>query len=126
VADRPRPTVLQAAPSTANLALVRRDTRARTLLGAGPLSIGRSNDRDLTIDDDRVSRKHAHLERRGAEWYLVDDGSANGTTINRSKLPAGESRPVKAGDRIGIGPFDLDVVTDGDVEREDRTQVFRS
>jgi pSer/pThr/pTyr-binding forkhead associated (FHA) protein len=108
------------------VALVRRDTRTRTALGSGHLSIGRSTERDLTIDDDRVSRRHAHLERRGSQWYLIDDGSANGTTINRTKLTAGEPRPIKAGDRIGIGPFDLDVVADDPIGRDDRTQVVGS
>lgn len=125
LAASPRSTVDRPAPAT-TLALVRRDTRARTALGTGPLSIGRSVERDLTIDDDRVSRSHAYLERRGDGWYVIDDGSANGTTVNRSKITAGEPRQVHAGDRIGIGPFDLDVVAGDTVESDDRTKVFGS
>lgn len=114
-------------PATSDaLAVVRRDTGQRLVLGSGPVSIGRSSERDLTIDDDRVSRSHARLERRSNGWFVVDEGSANGTTVNRTALTPGQPRQVAAGDRIGIGPFDLEVVADGGREPVDRTRVYRS
>lgn len=45
------------------------------------ISIGRSQKNDITIEDDVISRHHAHLEYYRGEFFLVDK-SANGTFIS--------------------------------------------
>ncbi|KIG12241.1 GGDEF/FHA domain protein [Enhygromyxa salina] len=61
---------------------------------------GRSNDADLILADDTVSRKHARIyEARGTLW-LRDLGSRNGTRVNGREVSHHRLRP---GDRITIG-----------------------
>jgi hypothetical protein len=105
----PPPAPGRKAAAGRGLVLVRDDTGERVPLGGEPVTIGRSRDRTITIDDTRVSRAHAHIERRQGDWALTDDGSANGTRVGGRDLAAGQPRPLRAGDVIGIGPVELRV-----------------
>lgn len=49
------------------------------------VTIGRSNDCDIVLSDQQISRKHATIESRGNS-YFVDDHSLNGTFINGKRL----------------------------------------
>ncbi|HLT37075.1 MAG TPA: DUF4388 domain-containing protein, partial [Enhygromyxa sp.] len=78
---------------------------------------GRSNDADLVLPDDTVSRKHARIySARGALW-LRDLGSRNGTLINGRSVAHHRLRP---GDRITIGAslLRVDVVPLERLERD--------
>ncbi len=64
--------------------------------------IGRSPSCDIALlEDGRVSRKHARLERRDAGLFVVDLGSRNGTFVNGSRVD-GEARLVP-GDELQVG-----------------------
>lgn len=54
------------------------DGRHLDLDGEGPMSVGRAPDAELRSDDLRVSRHHGRIERRGTEWWFVDQ-STTGT-----------------------------------------------
>lgn len=113
---RAEPTAPPTAPGRGRptgLAVVRADTGERTRLGREAITIGRSSDCAITIDDTRVSRSHATIERGRSGWSVTDDGSSNGTTVNGKALAARAPRPLEAGDRIGIGPVELRVEADG-------------
>ena len=43
--------------------------------------VGRDEDCDVVLDDDRVSRRHAVLVPDGSSWSITDAGSKNGTFI---------------------------------------------
>ncbi len=102
----------QAASSGARLlALVRTDTGERTPLAGTVVTLGRSRDRSITIDDTRVSRAHARVEPRQGSWVVVDEGSANGTRVNGTELAANRPRALRPGDVVGVGPVDLRVTT---------------
>jgi len=49
------------------------------------ITIGRSSDNDLVINNIKVSRKHAKLEKSGIEWFIEDLGSSNGTFFKWGK-----------------------------------------
>lgn len=55
-------------------------TRAHPIDSA-VVTIGRSPEADLVIDDSNVSRVHARVERAGEGYRLVDNGSRNGTLV---------------------------------------------
>ena len=65
--------------------------------------IGRSRESDLSLEDDpRVSRRHAVLERAGADWAVVDDRlSRNGTFVNGERVRG--RRPLHDGDVVRFG-----------------------
>ena len=45
-------------------------------------TIGRRSYNDLSIKDRNVSREHCRIECDGSFFWLVDNGSANGTLVN--------------------------------------------
>jgi pSer/pThr/pTyr-binding forkhead associated (FHA) protein len=69
---------------------------------AGVVSIGRTPDAGIFLDDVTVSRHHAEL-RHGAEgWSVRDAGSLNGTYCNRVRV---EDQQLQGGDELQIGKF---------------------
>jgi hypothetical protein len=66
------------------------------------VSIGRRPDAGIFLDDVTVSRDHATVERDGDEWAIVDEGSLNGTFINRRR---GDRAVLSDGDEIQIGKY---------------------
>ena len=68
------------------------------------MTIGRSPETDVFLDDVTVSREHATLVRRGGDWFLDDSGSLNGTYVNRQRV---DSHRLEDGDELQIGKFKL-------------------
>ena len=68
------------------------------------MTIGRSPEAGVFLDDVTVSREHATLIRRGGEWFLDDSGSLNGTYVNRQRV---DSHRLADGDELQIGKFKL-------------------
>jgi pSer/pThr/pTyr-binding forkhead associated (FHA) protein len=67
-------------------------------------SIGRSPDCDIFLDDVTVSRRHAVLIRRDDAFVIEDQGSLNGTFVNRGRI---ESAELADGDELQIGKYRL-------------------
>jgi pSer/pThr/pTyr-binding forkhead associated (FHA) protein len=68
------------------------------------MTIGRSPEAGVFLDDVTVSREHATLVRRGGDWFLDDSGSLNGTYVNRQRV---DSHRLADGDELQIGKFKL-------------------
>ncbi len=68
------------------------------------MSIGRTPDAPIFLDDVTVSRNHALLVRRRDGLYIDDLGSLNGTYVNRRRI---ESHLLSRQDEIQIGKFKL-------------------
>jgi len=68
------------------------------------LSIGRSRESDIFLEDLAVSRLHASIVNTGSGNYgLKDEGSANGTKINGQLVPKNQIYPLQEGDKIQLG-----------------------
>jgi adenylate cyclase len=68
--------------------------------------IGREAGYDIVLRDARVSRRHAMLYRmQDGSYYLVDEGSANGSYVNAVRI----SLPTRLndGDRISVGSINM-------------------
>ena len=58
-------------------------------LGTAPITLGRSADNTLVLDDDFASAHHARIAPDGSGgWYIEDLGSTNGTYIGNERLSA--------------------------------------
>ena len=80
------------------------DDRRNIVLGSEPLAIGRDPQNDITLDDRRVSRKHAEIRLRLGRYTLYDLQSTNGTYVNGRRV----AEVVLAdGDRLSIGGVEL-------------------
>jgi hypothetical protein len=73
-------------------------------LEATPTTIGRSPECAIFLDDVTVSRKHAVVTKDGDRWQLEDQGSLNGTFVNRERVEAAE---LSDGDELQIGKYRL-------------------
>ena len=71
------------------------------------VTIGRTADRGVVIDDKRVSRNHAEVMRGRNGWSITDRGSSNGTSLNGRLLTPNAPAPISPGDTIGVGPVEL-------------------
>lgn len=68
------------------------------------LSIGRSRESDIFLEDLAVSRLHASIVNQGnGNYALKDEGSANGTKINGQLVGKYQTYPLQDGDRIQLG-----------------------
>lgn len=74
------------------------------------ITAGRSGDNHIHIDDQKVSREHAHLIFRDGKYFIKDNSSVNGTFFKR----AGESdekriveEPIQNGDEARLGSYKL-------------------
>jgi pSer/pThr/pTyr-binding forkhead associated (FHA) protein len=91
----------------------------RLLVTGGPLSgttlpltdqqitIGRSNDATLVLNDDYASSRHARLFPQDGQWIVEDLGSTNGTYLDRQKVT--QPTPVPTGVPIRIGKTVLEL-----------------
>jgi predicted RNA-binding Zn-ribbon protein involved in translation (DUF1610 family) len=70
----------------------------------GETTIGRSPDCGIFLDDVTVSRKHAVLIERDNGFFIEDQGSLNGTFVNRKRV---ESALLDDGDELQVGKYRL-------------------
>ena len=68
------------------------------------MTIGRSPECDVFLDDVTVSRAHAVITKTGDGWRIEDQGSLNGTYVNRRRV---ESAVLEDGDDVQIGKYRL-------------------
>lgn len=76
---------------------------ARFLIDTDVTSIGRHPASDIFLDDITVSRHHAKFVREGGRIKVEDQGSLNGTYVNRKIVQ--EPVILTQGDEIQIGKF---------------------
>jgi hypothetical protein len=67
-------------------------------------TIGRSPDCDIFLDDVTVSRRHAVALRQDEAFVIEDQGSLNGTFLNRRRI---ESAELSDDDELQIGKYRL-------------------
>lgn len=70
----------------ANIPLVLTCAGRRIGVGTDVFSIGRTRDNDLPIRNANVSRRHCLVERRGEDFYIVDQGSTTGVELRGCKV----------------------------------------
>jgi pSer/pThr/pTyr-binding forkhead associated (FHA) protein len=73
-------------------------------LSGDVLTIGRSPQSDLFLDDVTVSRHHARVLLDEGEFLVEDLNSLNGTYVNRKRI---ERHRLSDGDELQIGKFKL-------------------
>ncbi|MBP1597185.1 MAG: family 3 adenylate cyclase [Acidobacteria bacterium] len=89
----------------ARLIVTTADKPAAEIVLGDLLTIGRSPDNDLVLEDKRASRNHAEIRRLGGRYRLSDVGSSNGTWIQGRRLTA--PRDLEDGDEVLIGAVRL-------------------
>lgn len=80
-----------------------------------PAVIGRAATADLVLDHWSVSRRHATIEKEGEEWWITDASSANGVTVNGTRV---RTSRLRGGDTLQIGAIVMRV-NDGRTRADD-------
>lgn len=68
------------------------------------ISIGRTNDNDIVLENRGVSRKHAMIEFNNNAAVIIDNESLNGTFVNNRKI---NEEVLRNDDVITIGKYSL-------------------
>lgn len=74
-------------------------------LGLGDYVIGRSDACDITIEDSKISRRHARIHITEDSAYITDLGSSNGTAINDNEIE--RETVLRDQDSIRVGNHNL-------------------
>jgi pSer/pThr/pTyr-binding forkhead associated (FHA) protein len=80
---------------------------SRKELDAGEFTIGRDADRQMVIQSPSVSRRHCRVRVDGGGVSILDEGSANGVTVNGARIAANTPTPIPPGTRVEIAEFRL-------------------
>jgi pSer/pThr/pTyr-binding forkhead associated (FHA) protein len=80
-------------------------------IGTRPISIGRSPDNDIPVDNLAVSTYHARVYYEGGRLVVEDLDSLNGTFVNDLRI---ERATLHDGDSIWIGKHSIKVDTSAD------------
>ncbi len=91
-------------------------TKDRTTLGRRPYN-------DIVIDNLAVSGEHAVILMTGADVFLEDLNSTNGTYVNGKAV---KKQQLRHGDGIEIGKYKIKFMADGVVDNFDKTMVVKA
>src|SRR5262245_50565201 len=83
------------------------DENREVELNQDEISIGRSQDNVLPLNDKKSSRKHAKIEKLNGEYLVNDLGSGNGTKVNGKDV---NTHVLSKGDEIVIGLTTISVL----------------
>ncbi len=98
------------------------DLGRRVPLGAEPCVIGRSSKCDVQLDQESVSRNHAHISRQRTNYVIRDLGSTNGTYVNDELV---DEVVLRDGDQIKVGRTIFKFIVSGNMEAQYHEEIYR-
>jgi pSer/pThr/pTyr-binding forkhead associated (FHA) protein len=84
------------------------------------ISIGRTNDNDIVLENRGVSRKHAMIEFNNNAAVIIDNESLNGTFVNNRKIT---EEVLRDADVITIGKYSLVYHTEATNTTDERSSL---
>ncbi|MDP1530518.1 MAG: FHA domain-containing protein [Rhodoferax sp.] len=91
-------------------------TKDRTTLGRRPYN-------DIVIDNLAVSGEHAVMQMSGADVFLEDLNSTNGTYVNGKAI---KKQQLQSGDTVEIGKYKIKFVHEGANDSHEKTMVINA
>ena len=87
------------------------------------VSIGRSDENDIQVQDRYVSRRQLMLWKKENRFFLKNLGNKNDTKVNGLRIPSRATVQVKRGDAIDIG---MSVLYIGEMSSQDMYAFLES
>ena len=78
-------------------------------------TVGRSDESDLVVAHETLSRRHLVIRQRGGDIFVEDLGSANGTFVNEEKIPARAPIRLDPEDRVAMGEAEVNLSVTADL-----------
>ena len=94
----------------------------RHVLGDEAIHLGRGSENTIVLENDSVSRRHARIEKRGRQWYVLDLDSTNGTYVNDEQV---KEYQLRRGDQVKVGDTILKYLSGSDVETQYHETIYR-
>ncbi len=94
------------------------------LITKNEIVVGRSNDVEISIADNSLSRSHAKIVLSGMDVFIVDMGSTNKTLVNNQAIPPMVPRKLSNNDQIKTGQVIFKYLEKGNVESLSHQQIF--
>lgn len=90
--------------------LVRTKTGEKITVNSPNFVIGKEKKRVnyCISDNSSISRSHARIVKKGAQYYIVDMNSTNFTILNGAKLSANVETPLESGAKIRLSDEDFE------------------
>lgn len=104
------------------LMLKKNPIRTFSLNEGETITIGRTSEADIVLDNPSVSRIHAVVELDNGGNYITDIGSTNGTWVNGVRI--GSRALLAANDQVMIGKFELVQGPEGGVDQEKQSRAI--
>jgi transcriptional regulator with GAF, ATPase, and Fis domain len=86
------------------LTIVEEGTRSELEFDRAVIAVGRAIDNDIRVSDTLVSRHHCRIDIGAEGAWVIDLGSANGTTVNGERVTR---RLLADGDQVHVGKVRL-------------------
>lgn len=86
--------------STAKLVIINGKDAGQTFKLKDITSLGRADNNTVPLRDNKASRQHSKIQRKGKEYVIVDLNSSNGTYVNGERI---EEYVLSNGDEVQIG-----------------------
>ena len=83
----------------------------RPTSGTAGVLVGRSSGCDITVPDASVSDEHCRIEVTEQGVVVVDLASTNGTSVNQSRIPAGEPQVLADEDIVAVGRYSFQLLS---------------
>jgi pSer/pThr/pTyr-binding forkhead associated (FHA) protein len=98
------PAILIGVPAGDGVLVVQRgrDEGTRIALNGDVVTLGRSPEAGVFLDDVTVSRRHAEITQAAGRWTLADNNSLNGTYLNHDRI---DNHILQNGDEVQIGKY---------------------
>ncbi len=93
------------------------DSGCRYKLNSGFMTIGRSPEADISIEDERISRIHCVIKLLGHTITIEDKGSTNGTYVDARKISRAQLLPG-ASLQLGHSIMKIEYKTEAEVRSE--------
>ena len=71
------------------------------------ISIGRSAENAIVVEDGLVSRRHAIVQKIKADYFVKDLNSTNGVFVNGEQIPEDKYRKLESGDVVRVGRTEM-------------------